>query len=110
MSDGAPWSEVNESAQHDLVAKNKDPEFVILYSKQCNGNCAIFWRPKRNGYTIDLDEAGRYSKEEALEIHEGRHGEDMPVPVEEAYKLAQRHVSFDAAREVARSYLLSQET
>lgn len=40
---------------------------------------ALWWRPERQGYTTDLQQAGRYSKEEAESIQRIR-GLDFPVP------------------------------
>lgn len=52
--------------------------YLILH-KQRVGDLALWWRANRSGYTVDLSQAGRYSKEEAQSIAHIR-GEDYPVP------------------------------
>lgn len=50
---------------------------------------ALWWAPERKGYTIDVDLAGRYTKEEAEEVV--KHGQASMVPEADAKKLT-RHV------------------
>jgi hypothetical protein len=42
--------------------------YLIQDTRTCVGNCASFWRPKSQGYTCNVEEAGRYTKEEAESI------------------------------------------
>lgn len=39
-------------------------QYYIWSRKWTTGDAHIFWRENRKGYTRDLDEAGRYLKEE----------------------------------------------
>lgn len=59
-----------------------------------HGDNAIFWRPNRSGYTHILEEAGRYSKEEAIKISVPRDsGEaqvDFMVPCETVEAVCKR--------------------
>lgn len=57
------------------------------------GNCLLFWRPKREGYTCNLDEAGKYEELEAREICKVRKGQDTMYPCHLVDKKAQRHVT-----------------
>lgn len=56
--------------------------FYIQDSRQMVGNCMLFWRPNRSGYTTDIDEAGVYTREEAYSQHKSR---DTDVPWTVAY-------------------------
>lgn len=38
---------------------------------------ALFWRPESKGYTADIDQAGLYSRDEALGIEKSTHGENV---------------------------------
>lgn len=53
-------------------------KFLILH-KERRGELALWWRPERRGYTVNIDQAGRYSAQEAESIARIR-GEDFPVP------------------------------
>jgi len=56
------------------------------------GNCPSFWRPDGNGYTTNLDEAGRFTHEEAMAQHRSR-STDLPWLCSEVDKL--RHPTVD---------------
>lgn len=48
-------------------------ELYYIHSKEqgtCDGHL-VWWAPSRAGYTPDLDQAGKYSKEDASEICQG---------------------------------------
>lgn len=53
----------------------------LILNKQRVGDLALWWRPNRCGYTVNVDTAGRYSKEEAESIARIR-GEDWAIPEE----------------------------
>jgi hypothetical protein len=55
-----------------------DEKFFIQDQSRSLGNSALWWRPNLSGYTINLDEAGRYTLEEALKIERMR-GTDVKV-------------------------------
>lgn len=54
----------------------------LLLSKHRTHGIALWWRPGGCGYTTDINEAGRFDKEEAERIAKDSHGDDVPVPVE----------------------------
>lgn len=56
------------------------------------GNSLRWWRVDGHGYTNNLDEAWKVTKEKADSIAEGRPGEDIPWRVEDADAKAERHV------------------
>jgi len=67
-----------KAAQDVFDALTATPQFLILYRGQNGAGEALWWRPKRSGYTNDVAEAGRYSQEEADSIASIR-GDDFPV-------------------------------
>ena len=78
--------------------------FVIVDHRKPWTDCALFWRPNRSGYTFQLDEAGRYSREEAMAIHANR-ATDIPVPLALAEVKAHRHVGREIVNEVPKTVL-----
>lgn len=50
------------------------------------GNCPSFWRPDGNGYTTNLDEAARFTFEDAMQQHQ-RRKTDLPWLCSEVDKL-----------------------
>ena len=69
-------------------------KFYILDGRGCVGNSAVWWRPKREGYTCDLRDAGRYTEEEAR-AQEQRRPTDLAIPCEQADALVEWHVHVD---------------
>lgn len=57
------------------------------------GNCPSFWRPDGSGYTTNLDEAGRFTHEEAMAQHRSR-STDLPWLCSEVDKLRRPTVDF----------------
>lgn len=55
-------------------------EYQIL-SKDRTQGLASWWLPGKNGYTCDVDKAGRFSAEESARIVRGSPEKDMRVPV-----------------------------
>lgn len=39
--------------------------YLILCADKSTSDNVLWWRPNRHGYTYNLDEAGRYTKEDA---------------------------------------------
>ena len=76
----------------------REPLFCIQNKKGsgCVGNSILFWRVDGCGYTVDLDEAWKVSKERADEICRSRPKEDFPVSYELLDSLAKRHVDIQA--------------
>jgi hypothetical protein len=68
-----------------------EEKFYIRDSRQYVGNCILWWRHDRNGYTTSLDEAGQFSKDEADLICQAR-DTDMAYPVYMIDEVAERHV------------------
>jgi hypothetical protein len=69
--------------------------YLIQDLRSCVGNCASFWREKSQGYTCNVEEAGRYTKERATNLTEDNPDHAM---VSEAEVLAAcvKHVRVDS--------------
>jgi len=48
--------------------------FYIVETNYASGDSVLFWRPKRCGYTTNLNEAGMYYKDDAEDISSTRPG------------------------------------
>lgn len=72
----------------------------FIQDTTARGDLALWWGPNRSGYTVRLDEAGRYDEEEAQAIAKIR-GTDVPRLVEEVEVMAVRVV---AAERVVQRY------
>lgn len=69
-------------------------EFYIQDTRTVVGNSVLWWRPKGDGYTCDLRQAGRYSGEYAKRQERDRPS-DRAVPCELAEGMTETHVHFD---------------
>lgn len=73
--------------------KCKRSDLFYIQNKGFVGNCLVWWRPLQTGYTTNLDDAGKYTREQALAIIKIRPNEDLAWPVDYIDSLAQRHVN-----------------
>lgn len=78
----------------------KEELYYIQDTRQVVGNCALWWKSKRCGYTTDIDEAGLYSQEEAFSIAAGR-DTDKPWPKSIIEKHIVRHVRVECLHRMA---------
>ena len=71
---------------------------AVMYSTQGQ---SLFWRANQSGYTFNLDEAGRYTREEALSCQRkrGPDFEDIAVPLAVAESKARLRISDDDAHD-----------
>jgi hypothetical protein len=76
-----------------------EEQYLILHTFTVNGDCAVWWGPNHNGYTTDIDKAGRYTKDEADKIYRNRPKLDKPIPWSKVEPLIVRHVHIDKVRE-----------
>ncbi len=67
------------------------------------GNCLLWWRPNGNGYTCDLDDAWRVTKEKADDICRTRRGQDIAWPVSAVDSAANRHLDCETWRAYLRA-------
>lgn len=68
--------------------------YLLLSEHKPNSdtNLALWWAPNEQGYTIDINGAGRYGKRHAEDIV--RRGQATMIPVPEAKKLARKVVIY----------------
>jgi len=75
--------------QRKLIKKAR--MYYLRDDRQVVGNCLLWWRKGRAGYTCNLDDAHVFTKEEAFAQHECRET-DRPYPVDYINSIAYRHV------------------
>ena len=81
------------SGSYEANANFKPMEQKLYYihvARTVVGNNSMFWAKKRQGYTCDLNKAGKYSEEEAYSQHRCR-ATDIPLLVSEVDKLAKSY-------------------
>lgn len=54
-------------------------KYYIWNKGHFEGNCVIFWKQNKCGYTVNLVEAGLWDKDEAFDICKTRPAEDVPL-------------------------------
>lgn len=57
--------------------------YYIISTERSEWQLPSFWKPGKWGYTIELSEAGKFTREEAYDIFRMSGFQDIPVPVEE---------------------------
>src|ERR1051326_8394209 len=82
------------SQQGKTDAESSAALFCIHNKKTsgCVGNCVLLWRVCGSGYTVDLDEAWKLTKEQADDVCRQRPKEDFAIPYELLSSLARRHI------------------
>lgn len=76
-------------------------EFFILSLKWTRGSPVTWWRPDNAGYTTDLQNAGRYSRQE-VEAHRSYYDnktDTLAVPCSDAMLMATTRVSVEIGRD-----------
>lgn len=71
--------------------------FYIQDTRQFVGNCPVWWGPNGSGYVTKLDEAGRYTEQEAVKQNRTR-DTDVPWPCAEIDAIARHTVDFQHMR------------
>lgn len=89
------YTSPQQSAQ--AVDLGPDPMFYIQDTRQFVGNCPVWWGPGGGGYVTRLDEAGRYTEQEAVKQNRCR-DTDIPWPCAEIEAIARRTVDFQHMR------------
>lgn len=79
------------------VGLGAERTFYIQDTRQFVGNCPMWWGPNGSGYATRLDEAGRYTEQEAIKQNRTRNT-DIPWPCEEIDAIARSTVDFQHMR------------
>lgn len=74
-----------------------EPMFYIQDTRQFVGNCPMWWGPNGRGYVTRLDEAGRYTEQEAIKQNRTR-DTDIPWPCAEIDAIARQTVDLQHMR------------
>jgi hypothetical protein len=100
-SANCPWQNAIEAAEEYKPAQAVDlgleRMFYIQDTRQFVGNCPVWWAPNGGGYVTRLDEAGRYSEQEAVKKNRTR-DTDIPWPCAEIDAIARPTVDFQHMR------------
>ncbi len=77
-------------------AEDDGPWLLYTTQERGPGDTYLWWRPRQSGYTNRIDEAGRYTRKEALELAGGKtaRGSTVAVPLHAALASAKRVVPF----------------
>lgn len=95
-----PRSKASKQAKRppaQAVDLAQEPMFYIQDTRQFVGNCPVWWGPNGSGYVTRLDEAGRYTEQEAVKQNHCRET-DIPWPCAEIEAIARRTVDFQHMR------------
>jgi hypothetical protein len=75
-----------------------EPEYYIQHRGFC-GDCLLWWRIGRCGYTVDLNQALKVTEEEAANICRSRPNEDFMRLASMVDGASQRHVNSESLPE-----------
>lgn len=66
-----------EVARIEAPGHAKSAKCYYILSRERSNGTAYWWKPRRQGYTSDLNQAGLYLEEEALQIQADSRGQDV---------------------------------
>lgn len=81
--------------------------YYIVCSQDFVGNSIVLWRPNSRGYTIHLEDAGKYTKETAQAICQTR-DTDKAYPVDVLDKVSRKHVDGQAMYKIRAQQLTTE--
>lgn len=90
-------SKIDSDAKAQAVDLGAEPMFYIQDTRQFVGNCPMWWGPNGRGYVTRLNEAGRYTEQEAIKQNRTR-DTDIPWPCAEIDAIARHTVDFQHMR------------
>ena len=76
---------------------NEQEQYYLQESETIVGNCMLFWRKDRKGYTTNLDEAHIFTREEAQAQQRCRET-DIPWPKKLLDSMSERSVNIQRVR------------
>lgn len=101
VADGELRDHIMEWLKGFSRAPEKKPEpaqseSFYIQAQGAVGNCAVWWRANKAEYTCELSDAGKYSRQEALEIIGNKSHGDTAWPSALIDSLVVRHVEVQA--------------
>lgn len=96
---GCAWWDHGDCPRHPRTGNEVEEKYLLWDTRSYVGNCVLWWAPNGNGYVTDVDAAGRYSKESAERIQNGR-GTDFAIPESLAVECSRRRVDVQLLRSV----------
>lgn len=84
----------------DALDRQAEPYLIRCIDQAGQQEMALWWRPERRGYTTSIDEAGRYTREEA-EAQARARDIDFAVPLSMARALASAVVRAEKSTDLA---------
>ena len=83
--------------------------FYIQHRGAC-GKCLLWWRPRGDGFTMNLDNAWKVDREtaEAICRRRDRRGENFMWPISEVDAVAVRHVNSKSFEKQGQKQLVGQ--
>lgn len=79
----------------------QEPTYYIRDARSFVGDCVVWWRAEGQGYTCDLAQAGKFSREEATTISRGR-ATDVAYQCDDVDRVARQHVTQGALSTVSK--------
>lgn len=76
--------------------EKEEPYLIVCLSRSRYDRTVHWWRPEKAGYSIFLNDAGRYTKEEAEKIVKAALGDEIAVPLSFAERLWIQSVRMDS--------------
>jgi hypothetical protein len=72
-------------------------QYYIISCKHTSGYTLTLWRPNNSGYTIYLEQAGKYSEEDVKKnpLYYNNRNDTIAVPVEELEKIAHHVIPWE---------------
>ena len=93
LLDGGPVGLYCASGLQCPAWRKKPEELFYIQNRGFEGNCLRWWRVDGNGYTANLNDAWKVTREKAESICRSRPNEDTMRPASVVDALAHRHLS-----------------
>jgi hypothetical protein len=97
------------ASDHDTAIYSAEADaYLIQDTRTYVGNCVLWWGPNWRGYTSNVNEAGRYTREQAMRQHASRFT-DKPWREADVLQHAKPRVDWQDLRDVPARGIVSGE-